>query len=115
LYSFLKLAAALLVGIQIWFAQTLGVEQNIEPAAFPVPPVVGDFHILYSVGVDILLHGPQVEEHGGLEVVEEHAVSFVEAVVTLGRDNECGPVRILKKGFLGSVYMLLLLGINENK
>ena len=103
------------MGIKIRFTQALGVEQYIEPAAFPVPPVVGDFHILYSVGVDILLHGTQVEEHGGLEVVEEHAVSFVEAVVTLGRDNECGPVRILKKGFLGSVYMLLLLGINENK
>lgn len=65
------------MGIKIWFTQALRVEQYIEPAAFPVPPVVGDFYIFYSVGVYILLHGPQVEEHGGLEVVEEHAVSFV--------------------------------------
>ena len=103
------------MGVQIRFAQTLRVEQNVEPAAFPVPPVVGDFYIFYSVGVYILLHGPQVEEHGGLEVVEEHAVSFVEAVVTLGRNNKSGPVGILEKSFLSSSDNFSLLRPDEDE
>ena len=69
--------------IQIWFAQALWVEQYIEPAASSVPLVVGDLHILDAWCVDILFHGTQVIEHGGLEVVEEHAVTFSEAVVLL--------------------------------
>lgn len=115
MYSFLHLAAALLVGIKIRFTQALGVEQNIEPAAFPVPSVVGDFHILYSVGVDILLHGPEVEKHGSLEVVEEHAVSFFEAVVVLGRNNKSGPVGILEKSFLSSSDNFSLLRPDEDE
>ena len=87
--------------IKVRFTQALGVEQYIEPAASPVPFVVGDLHVLEARGVDILLHSPEVEKHGGLQVVEEHAVSFVQAVVTLGWDDECGPVGILEKSFLG--------------
>lgn len=54
------------------------MEQYIEPAASAVPLVVGDFHIFEAWGVGILLHGTQVEQHGGLQVVEEHALSFLE-------------------------------------
>ncbi len=81
--SFQLLAAALLMRVKIWFPQALWMEQYIEPAPSAVAPVVGDFHIFEYVGVYILLHGPQVEEHGGLQVVEEHAVSLVKLVVAL--------------------------------
>ena len=64
--------------IEIWFPQALWVEQYIEPAAPSVPLVVGDFHIFEARGVGILLHSPQVEQHGSLQVVEEHAMSFLE-------------------------------------
>ena len=103
------------MGIEIWFAQALGMKQYVEPAAFPVPPVVGDFDIFYSIGIDILLHGTQVEKHGSLEVVEEHAVSFFEAVVVLGRNNKSGPVGILEKSFLSSSDNFSLLRPDEDE
>ena len=101
--------------IKIRLAQALWVEQNIEPAPSAVAPVVGDFHILEGVGVDILLHGPQIEKHGSLQVVEQHAVPFVQFVIALGWDNECGPVGIKKKSFLGCADMLSLLVQDEDK
>ena len=66
------------MGIKIRFPQALRVEQYVEPAASAVPLVVGDLHIFEVGGVGILLHGPEVEQHGGLQVVEEHAVPFFE-------------------------------------
>ena len=89
------------MGIKVRFTQALWVEQYIEPAASAVTLVVGDFDILEVRGVDILLHGPEVEKHGSLQVIEEHAVSFVQMVVPLRGDDECGPVGILQESFLG--------------
>ena len=103
------------MGVEIRFAQALWMEQDIEPAASAVPLVVGDFDIFYCVGVDILFHGPQVEQHGGLEIVEEHAVTLFEAVILLGWDYKGGTVRVLEKCLLGRADMLLLLGPDEDK
>ena len=47
--------------VQIWFTQALRVKQYIEPAASAVPSVVGDFHILEIISIDILFHGAEVE------------------------------------------------------
>ena len=110
-----QLLAALLMRVKIGFPQALWVEQYVEPAPSAVAPVVGDFHIFEYVGVYILLHGPQIEEHRGLQVVEEHAVSLVQLVVALGWNNEGSPVRILKKRFLGRADMFLLLGADEDE
>ena len=103
------------MGIAIWFPQALWVQQYVEPAASSVPPVVGDFHILEARGIDILFHRTEVEQHGGLQVVEEHTLSLVQGVIPLGWYNKCSPVAVHKQGFPGRVHLFPLLGPDEYK
>jgi len=103
------------MGIEVRFTQALGMEQYIEPAASAVTLVVGNFNVFKARGIDILFHGTEIEQHGGLQVIEKHAVPCVQFVIPFRWDYECGTVGIGKKSFLGRTYLLFFLGPDEYK